>query len=71
MNELSYDRFHKNYENIYRVKVVGQMSGGVLDQAVTCAPLASTLLKDYPEVVYLNQSDKDGSLADTIRREPF
>ena len=28
-NELSYDRFHKNYENIYRLKVVGRLAGGV------------------------------------------
>lgn len=40
INELSYDKFHKNYENIYRLKVVGRMSGGTLDQAVTAAPMA-------------------------------
>jgi putative ABC transport system permease protein len=41
MHELSYDRFHKNYENIYSLKVVGRMAGGVLDQAVTAAPMAT------------------------------
>jgi putative ABC transport system permease protein len=51
INELSYDRFHKNYENIYRVKVVGRMSGGVIDQAITAAPMAQAMLKDYPEVL--------------------
>ena len=51
MHELSYDRFHKNYENIYRVKVVGRMSGGDLDQAVTCAPMAGAMVSDYPEVL--------------------
>ena len=51
MHELSYDRFHKNYENIYRVKVVGQLSGGVLNQAITCAPMAKALVNDYPEVL--------------------
>jgi putative ABC transport system permease protein len=49
-NELSYDRFHKNYENIYSLKVVGRMAGGVLDQAVTAAPMAQAMLKDYPQV---------------------
>ena len=40
IHELSYDRFHRNYENIYSLKVVGRMAGGVLDQAVTAAPMA-------------------------------
>ena len=51
INELSYDRFHKNYENMYRVKVIGRMAGGELDQAITAAPMAQAMLKDYPEVL--------------------
>ncbi len=51
INELSFDRFHKNYENIYRLKVVGRMSGGILDQAVTAAPMAGAMLNEYPEVL--------------------
>lgn len=51
VHELGYDRFHKNYENIYRLKVVGRMAGGVLDQAVTAAPMAQAMLNDYPEVL--------------------
>jgi putative ABC transport system permease protein len=50
IHELSYDRFHKNYENIYSLKVVGRLAGGTLDQAVTAAPMAQALLNDYPEV---------------------
>jgi len=51
LNELSYDRFHKNYENIYRLKVVGRMSGGEINQAITAAPMAQAMLNDYPEVL--------------------
>jgi len=51
IHELSYDKFHKNYENIYSIKVVGRLAGGVLNQAVTAAPVAQTMLNDYPEVL--------------------
>lgn len=51
VDELSYDHFHKNYENIYRVKVIGRMAGGEINQAITAAPMAQAMLKDYPEVL--------------------
>ena len=51
IHELSYDRFHSNYENIYRLKVVGRMAGGELNQGVTAAPMAQAMLNDYPEVI--------------------
>jgi len=50
-HELSYDRFHKDYENIYSIKIVGRLAGGELDQAVTAAPMAKAILNDYPEVL--------------------
>ena len=38
IHELSYDRFHRNYENIYRLKVIGQMAGGELEARRGPAP---------------------------------
>lgn len=61
INELSYDRFHKNYRNIYRVKVIGRMSGGILDQAVTAAPMAQAMLSDYPEIVRATRVTRMGA----------
>ena len=49
LNELSYDRFHKNYENIYRIKVKGVMAGATLHQAITSAPMAQTMRNDFPD----------------------
>ncbi len=51
IHELSYDRFHLNYENTYRLKVVGRMAGGEINQAITAAPMAQAMLNDYPEVI--------------------
>jgi putative ABC transport system permease protein len=55
INELTYDRFHTNYENIYRVKVVGMLSEGEIDQAITAAPMAQALINDYPEVLHVTR----------------
>lgn len=50
VNELSYDRFHSNSENIYRIKIIGRMAGSELNQAITAAPMAQAMLNDYPEI---------------------
>jgi putative ABC transport system permease protein len=55
INELTYDRFHANYLNIYRVKVTGIMAGGELNQAITAAPMAQAMLNDYPEIVNITR----------------
>lgn len=55
LHEFSYDRFHDNYQNIYRVKVVGRMAGGELNQAITAAPMAKAMSNDYPEVQHITR----------------
>jgi len=60
LNELSFDKFHKNYENIYRPKVVGRLAGSILDQAITAAPMAKTLVNDYPEIITTTRLTKLG-----------
>jgi putative ABC transport system permease protein len=61
IHELSYDKFHKNYENIYRLKVVGRMSGSILDQAITAAPMARAMVNDYPEVLNATRVTRMGA----------
>ena len=50
-HELSYDRFHVNAENIYRVVEMQQQSGEPFPVAVTPSPLGPAMLEDFPEVV--------------------
>jgi len=50
MNELSYDKHHEKYSRIYRVNGEIKFGGNHWRLAVAPAPLAETLLNEYPEV---------------------
>jgi len=51
-NELSYDRFHKNADCLYRVLENQFSEGGeVLQTALTPNALAPALKKEYPEII--------------------
>lgn len=49
-NELSYDRYHTNFDRIYRVDNEILFNGNHLNMAATSAPMAEALVADYPEV---------------------
>jgi putative ABC transport system permease protein len=49
-DELSYDKFHKDSERIYRIVVKGTLGEMKLNAAVTPKALCSKLIKDVPEV---------------------
>lgn len=49
--ELSYDNFHKNKKNIYRVSVVRSLEGEIKsDDHVFVPPIGPAMKKDFPEV---------------------
>jgi putative ABC transport system permease protein len=50
LDEFQYDRFHTNYDRIYRVVERQKQPGGIFNVAVTPGPLAPTLSKDFPEI---------------------
>lgn len=50
-DELSYDKFNKNADRIYRVHSVGKLLGNELNMAVSPAPLGATMVSDFPEVI--------------------
>jgi putative ABC transport system permease protein len=49
-DELSYDKFNKNADNIVRVVFHANLNGGKIDESVAMAPVAQTMKKDFPEV---------------------
>jgi len=52
VNELSFDRFHKNEKNIYCVYDYAKgRDGSSQYTAITAMPLGPTMKKDMPEVV--------------------
>ena len=51
LNELSYDGFHKNGKNIYRIYRVGTTNGETREIPYLSPPYATALLNDYPDAV--------------------
>lgn len=50
-NELSYDNFHKNGKDIYRVYRVGEKNGEKIEVPYLSPPFAPALANDYPDAV--------------------
>lgn len=51
-HELSYDKFHKNSDNIYRVNLRYDIGINKFDGALGPVPLAEALADDFPEVLH-------------------
>lgn len=49
-DELSYDRFNKQADDIVRVIFQANINGGKINESVTMPPVAQTMKKDFPEV---------------------
>ncbi len=50
INEMSYDRFHQNHENTYRINSKSASKAYTRDRATVPPPMAKVLLDNYPEV---------------------
>ncbi|MCW3106663.1 MAG: FtsX-like permease family protein [Segetibacter sp.] len=49
-HELSYDKFHANSKNLYRVTSIADGTNGKTNLAVTPSPWVPLMKKDYPEI---------------------
>jgi putative ABC transport system permease protein len=56
--EMSYDKFHNEHDNVYRVAVKGRFAEDFFNVAVSMPPLAGELKLKYPEVVSYTRIDK-------------
>ncbi|MBP9926929.1 MAG: ABC transporter permease, partial [Cyclobacteriaceae bacterium] len=62
-DELSYDRFQKDYQNIYRVALHGRISGQEILTSNSSLPLAQAMLTEIPgveEVIRLKPASEGG-----------
>jgi len=50
LDELSYDKFNKDSDRIYRLSVLGKIQGPEIRAAVSCVPIGPALAKELPGV---------------------
>lgn len=50
-DELSYDRYHKNSENIYRLVSKANVAGKTTSVATASGPMGPKIVEEYPEVL--------------------
>src|SRR5215831_2630939 len=70
-DELSYDRFNKNADNIARVIFRADVNGGKINESVTMPPLAQTMKKDFPEVKDATRVKNFGAPKITYNKKVF
>ncbi len=59
-DELSYDRFNKNVDQIYRPTVLGLMNGHDIRSALSPSPMGGAVKHDFPEVIAYTRLHQEG-----------
>ncbi|MCA1760994.1 MAG: hypothetical protein LC658_14605, partial [Bacteroidales bacterium] len=64
-NELNFDKFHMDYQRIYRVLTLSKQGDELVKSAACYRPVPATLKQDYPQIeyaTYLSYSSEDSPL---------
>ncbi len=70
-DELSYDHFNKNADNIYRIYFRANIDGGKISESGVMPPVAATLKSDFPEVKDATRLQPQGSPKITYNGNAF
>ena len=69
IDELSYDRFHKNANQIVRVNLAAKMGDEIIDESSVMAPVASTFKAEFPEIMNTTRILKTAEIAKVVFNE--
>lgn len=64
-NELSYEKFHPDYKNIYRVLTLSKQGDEIVKSPMCYRPVPKTMKMDYPQIeyaTYISYSSEDSPL---------
>lgn len=70
-DELSYDRFNKNADRIYRVAFKANINGGKILEGNVMPPVAAVLKNEYPEVEEATRLNLNGDTKITYNNKTF
>lgn len=61
-DELSFDRFHRESENVYRIKLFGKIGEQEIKTTSSCPPLAAAMVQEIPGVEESTRIDERSNL---------
>lgn len=70
-DELSFDKFHENGDNIYRILENQSYSSQNMQVAVTPVPLAESIKNDFPEIVWATRYNPGSTQAIKVGDKEF
>lgn len=71
VDELSFDRYNEKADRIVRIVLKGNVNGEIIKEAVTAAPVASTLKNEFSEVLDATRLRRAGSPKITYKNNTF